>query len=249
MTSSNIRVETHAPIARVVLDRLEAMNAFTPQMLVELGDAMDSLASDEAVRVIVFTGEGRAFSAGVDLRILGDHEIGHGKVGDVLDVPARRMIKRMTTMPKVLIASVNGYCFTGALELALACDLVVVAEEAVLGDTHAKYGLRPTWGMSQRLGRFVGTSRARALSYTAATFSGTEAASWGLAVDAVPRARLDQVVDELARTIAANSPGSLAAYKDLYRRALDVGLSDGLTHEEQATFDFDDTDERIAAFR
>jgi enoyl-CoA hydratase len=249
MTTPTVRVEVDAPIAKVVLDRPDVLNAFTPAMLVELGDAMASLAADESVHVVVLTGAGRAFSAGVDLKALGTRLLDGGRVGDALDVPARRVASLITTMPKVVLASVNGFCFTGALELVLACDLVVVAEEAVLGDTHAKYGLRPSWGMSQRLVHSVGIGRARALSYTAATFSGVDAAAWGLATEAVPRARLDEVVDSLARSIAAHSPGAIAACKDLYRRALEGGLTDGLTYEAETDYVIADTEARIAAFR
>src|SRR6185436_18670076 len=103
-----------------------------------------------------------------------------GKVGDILDVPARRVTTLLTTIPKIVIAKVNGFCFTGALELVLACDLAIAADGAKFGDTHAKFGLRPTWGMSQRLVATVGITRARELSYTARTFTGSQAADWGL---------------------------------------------------------------------
>ena len=151
-------------------------------------------------------------------------------------------------MPQVVIARVNGFCFTGALELALACDLIVTADEAKLADTHAKWGLRPTWGMSQRLVRLVGIGRARELSYTARPFSGSEAAAWGLATRSVPRDDLDGAVAELAATIAANSAGSIAAYKDLYRRALDAGLTEGLAYEAETQYPITDTQSRVASF-
>jgi enoyl-CoA hydratase/carnithine racemase len=235
-------------VATVVLSRPEKLNALTPEMLVALGDALEALAADDATRVIVLTGEGRAFSAGVDLEALGGIPIVDGCVGDVLDVPARRVTALLANVPKITIAKVNGHCFTGALELALACDLIVAAEEAVFGDTHVRFGLRPTWGMSQRFVRMVGVARARELSYTARTFSGTDAAAWGLAARAVPRAELDASVTTLADAIAANSPDALAAYKDLYRAAADQGLADGLRYEATTTYSITDSDERIAAF-
>ena len=157
--------------------------------------------------------------------------------------------RRLTTIPKIVIARVNGFCFTGALELVLACDLVVVANEARLGDTHAKWGLRPTWGMSQRLARAVGMAKARELSYTARTFTGAEAAEWGLAARAVPLEQLDTAVNDLAQQLLANSIGSLVAYKDLYRRSLDLGQADGLAYEATARFDIADTAQRLATFR
>jgi len=238
-----------AGVATITLDRPDALNALTPEMLVRLGDLLEAAATDDAVGVVVLTGTGRAFSAGVDLKALAGREIVDGAVGDILDGPARRAITLLATMPKVTIAKVNGFCFTGALELALGCDVVVVAEEAKLADTHAKFGLRPTWGMSQRLIRLVGVARARDLSYTARTFTGADAAAWGLAARAVPLAELDAAVAELCDTLLANSAGSLAAYKDLYRAALDDGLTAGLAHEASTHYPIQDTATRVADFR
>jgi len=162
-------------VGTITLDRPDALNALTGEMLVDLAAALDRLGADDTVEVIVLTGAGRAFSAGVDLKALGQRRLDGGKVGDVLDLPAREVTSRLTTIPKLVVAKVNGFCFTGALELVLACDLAVAADTAKFGDTHAKFGLRPTWGMSQRLVAAVGIVRARELSYTARQFTGAEA--------------------------------------------------------------------------
>jgi enoyl-CoA hydratase len=246
---ASLTVEVAGPRATVTLRRPEALNALTPDLLGELCQAFEQLGQDPAVTVVVLTGAGRAFSAGVDLKVLGDRRIVDGKVGDVLDVPARRLIGLIGQLPAVVIAKVNGACFTGALELALACDVVIAAEEAKIGDTHAKFGLRPTWGMSQRLPWLVGPARARWLSYSATTFTGAQAAQWGLFAQAVPRDQLDATVDELAATIAANSTGSLRAYKDLYRAAERCTLPEGLAYEEATAYPVPDTEERVAGFR
>jgi enoyl-CoA hydratase len=236
-------------VATIVLDRPEALNALTADMLTALAATLDRMAADDAVEVIVLTGAGRAFSAGVDLKALGQRRLDGGKVGDVLDIPARSVTERITMIPKVVIARVNGFCFTGALELVLACDLAVAADTAKFGDTHAKFGLRPTWGMSQRLVAAVGITKARELSYTARTFSGAQAAAWGLVTRAVPADELDQAVADLAAEVRANSADSLAAYKDLYRVALDAGLSEGLQYEARTDYTIADTEPRIADFR
>ena len=251
MSETDKQVELHIEqgIATVVLSRPEVLNAITRTMLEELIASLDVIADDESVKVGVLTGAGKAFSAGVDLKALGGRSLEGGAVGDYLDEPARQVIDRLTTIPKVVIARVNGFCFTGALELILACDLVVVANEARLGDTHAKWGLRPTWGMSQRLARMVGIARARELSYTARTFTGIEAAEWGLAARAVPLDELDRTVRDLAEQLLANSMGSLVAYKDLYRRSLDSGQAEGLEYEAAARFVIADTAQRLATFR
>ena len=242
-------VERSDAVATVTLSRPEALNAITREMLLELGSALDALATARDLRVVVLTGAGRAFSAGVDLKALAGASLDGGAVGEVLDIPGRAVITTLTTMPQVVIGRVNGFCFTGALELLLACDLVVVATDAKLGDTHVKWGLRPSWGMSQRLVRAVGIARARELSYTARTFTGSEAAAWGLATRAVPLAELDAAVGEVARAVIAGSAGSVAAYKDLFRRSLDDGLAAGLAYEAATGYDIGDTEERVAGFR
>jgi enoyl-CoA hydratase/carnithine racemase len=236
-------------VVTLTLSRPAALNAITPGMLVDLGDALEAVAADRAVRVVVLTGEGRAFSSGVDLKSLDGAPLPGGAVGDLLDVPARRVLDLLTTMPQLAVAKVNGHCFTGALELVLACDLVVAADEATFGDTHATWGLRPTWGMSQRLPRLVGVTRARELSYTARRFSGTEAAAWGLAARSVPRDELDAAVAALVEQVLRNSAGALAAYKDLYRAALGGDLTTGLAYEASTTYEIDDTEDRISSFR
>lgn len=236
------------PIRTLSLNRPDALNALTPALLAELGDAVEAAGTDDTVRVVVLTGTGRAFSAGVDLKALAEAGVDGGDVSSSLNDPARRATALLASIPKVTIAKVNGPCFTGALELALACDLMVVNAEAKLGDTHAKFGLRPTWGMSARLVQAVGVARARELSYTARTFLGAEAAAMGMAVRAVPADELDGVVAELADLIAANSTDSIAAYKDLYRNQQDRGLADGLVFEYDAHYPMAGASERVAGF-
>jgi enoyl-CoA hydratase/carnithine racemase len=243
-----IIVTDTADIRTLTLDRPEALNALTPALLTELADALDAAAADDAVRVVVLTGTGRAFSAGVDLKALAAEPPADGDVSGALNTPARRACDLLSQMPKVTIAKVNGHCYTGALELALACDLMVVSDAAKLGDTHAKWGLRPTWGMSARLIRAVGVTRARDLSYTARTFTGAEAHAWGMASQCVPADELDATVDELAAQIAANDPASIAAYKDLYRSQQDRGLSDGLGYEYTTMYNMGDAADRLGSF-
>jgi enoyl-CoA hydratase/carnithine racemase len=157
----------------------------------------------------------------------------------------------LSGMPQVTVAKVNGFCFTGALELALACDLVVVAEEAKLGDTHAKFALRPTWGLTQRLPRAVGLQAARDLSLTARTFTGAEARAMGLAARCAPAAELDAEVAGLLGAILANSDASLRAYKDLYARTQELPLAEGLRYEYNTDYPIDtaETAERLSGFR
>jgi enoyl-CoA hydratase len=246
--AESILIRAEGPVATVCLNRPDALNAITAAMLDELIDAFTALRSDDKTRVVILTGEGRAFSAGVDLKSLHGRALEGGAVGDVLDGPARRLIELIRSIDAIVIAAVNGFCFTGALELALATDIIVVAEEAVLADTHAKFGLRPTWGMSQRLPAAVGLARARMLSYTGRQFTGLEARDWGLAALACPRAELVSTVQELAQSIVENSPGSLRAYKDLYRHVAQ-SLEEGLAYEASSPYEIADTEDRVRRFR
>jgi enoyl-CoA hydratase/carnithine racemase len=249
MPFQTVRVSDPGESVTVTLSRPGALNAITVGMLEELHEALTQLAADPLVRVVVLTGEGRAFSAGVDLKALQGISLSGGAVGDFLDLPARRLIEQIQSMDAVVIAAVNGFCFTGALEIALACDLVVAAEEAVFADTHAKFGLRPTWGMSQRLPNAVGAARARLLSLTARRLTGREACEWGLAAIAVPQEALQETVAGLAAEIAANSPGSLAAYKDLFKAHERLGTAAGVQYEAGTQYVIADTNERLQSFR
>ncbi len=226
-------------VATITLHRPDALNAITPTMLAALGDQLEQLDTDDDVAVVVLTGAGRAFCAGVDLKAL----------GDLLDVPARQVTELLSTMRAITIAKVNGFCFTGALELVLACDLVVAADEAKFGDTHAKFGLRPTWGLTVRLPRAIGMRAARELSYTARTFTGSEARDLGLVVRAVPLAALDGEVDDLVASVLANSRDSLLAYKDLYRSGAERPLTDALAYEASTVYAIADTADRLDGFR
>ena len=233
----------------VTMNRPNSLNSITPTMLGELNDATAALEADSDTRFVVLTGEGRAFSGGVDLKALGERELVKGKVGDILDIPARELTNRLSSMSKVTIAKVNGFCFTGALEIAMACDVMAVADEAKLGDTHAKFGLRPTWGLSQRLPALVGLARARELSFSARIFSGLEAREWGMAALGGPLDQLDQIVNDFLDSMSPNSSESFAAYKDLYGATERLSMRDGLDFESGSEYSISDTAERLAEFR
>ena len=248
-TEPPVLVDIDGSIATITLNRPSALNAITVEMFDDLGDALTSLHGRQDIAVVVLTGAGRAFSAGVDLKALGGRTLVGGAVGDLLDLPGRRVIELIESLDAIVIAKVNGFCFTGALELALACDLIVTADEAILGDTHTNWGLRPSWGMSQRLPALAGPATARLLSYRAATFTGAQAREYGIAALSSPRADLDATVQVLANDIAANSHGALMAYKDLYRAAERLSLPEGLNYESTHDYPIDDTEARIAQFR
>jgi len=236
-------------IGRIILNRPDAMNAITPTMLKELKTAVVEAGKDKDAKVIVLTGTGKAFCAGVDLKALGDRKLTRGKVGDILDIPARDLINAIRSVPKVVIALVNGFAFTGALEIFLACDLVIASEDAKIGDTHAKWGLRPTWGMSARLPRRVGFLKAKELSFTADAITGREAERIGLVNQAVPADKLEEALQTMIKKITANSPQSIAAYKRLYNDNESMTLDKSLELEFGTEFQIDDTLDRLGGFK
>jgi len=248
MEYETIRYETAGGIGRITFCRPEAMNAITPTMLNETRAAVSRAGKDEEAKIIVLTGEGKAFSAGVDLKWLKGRHLEGGKVGSALDDPARTLIEAIRSVPKVVIALVNGFCLTGALEIVLACDLVISSEDALFGDTHAKWGLRPTWGMSARLPHRVGFLKAKEVSFTADWVTAKEAERIGLINLAVPADRLEDTLQAMASKIMANSRQSVAAYKRLYNAIEDLTLERGLETERLALFDIADTAERLAPF-
>jgi enoyl-CoA hydratase len=249
MAYEQILFQTADGVARITMNRPDAMNAITPAMLKELKAAVQAAAQAEEVSVIVLTGAGRAFCAGVDLKALGEVTLAGGKVGDILDIPARELIDAIRSVPKPVIALVNGFCFTGALEIMLACDLVIASESAKIGDTHAKWGLRPTWGMSTRLPRRVGFLKAKELSFTADAITAEEAERIGLVNMAVPADKLEDALAAVVKKITANSPQSLAAYKHLYNTNEAMTLDQSLALEFNSEFQITDTEERLKGFK
>lgn len=248
MSYEHIQLETQSGVATITLNRPDVLNAITPKMLKEVRAALHDASEDDDVGVIVLTGQGRAFSSGVDLKSLEEVKPDGGNIDTTMDDLARKVIQAIQKSPKVVIAKVNGFCFTGALELVLACDLIYMAADARLGDTHTKFGLRPSWGMSARLPLAVGLYRAKELSFTARTFTGAEAETWGLANRAVPADQLGVTVSETAKQILANSRESIAAYKVLYNKGGTRHLKKALKFEEEAVFEITDTSERLAEF-
>lgn len=201
--------------ATLTLNRPEALNALSPSMFVELRAHIDALAGQtETVGVVVLTGAGRSFSAGNDLKA-----IQAGEVAPSAHFQAET-IDALEALPQPVIAAVKGHCYTGSLELALGCDLIVAGESAKFCDTHGKWGMSPTWGMGSRLPRRVGVQRAKELMYSGRVVSGVEAVRIGLALECVPDDELADRVALLAAGFCENSWFTLRADKMLVNGAL-----------------------------
>jgi enoyl-CoA hydratase/carnithine racemase len=248
---SELIVEKAGGVLGVTLNRPEALNAFNPPLLTKLTAAVRAASRDPDVGVVVLSGAGRAFSAGVDLKLLQQMSFEAGRLGGAFDGEAAEAASAIRRCLKPVIAKVHGACFTGALELALHCDFIFTTVDTKFGDTHAKWGLRPTWGMSQNLARAIGVRRARELSFTARSFTGADAARWGLANEALAdKAALDAHVAARAGEIASGSRGAVSAYKKLYALHEEYRpLEEALATEVELEFpEIDDTEKRLKGF-
>ena len=239
-------------ILTITLNRPEALNAYRPEMLVEIREIITQTEDDPNVAVIVIEGAGKAFSAGVDLKVLQGFDPDSGKIGDLFDKPAALAWDTFRKSRCPIIAKVHGACFTGALEMALHCDFIFTTLDTKFGDTHAKFGLRPTWGMSQTLSQAIGVRKAKDMSFSARTVLGDEAVRLGIANEAVEdKDALDTLVDKRAGQIASNSQASVSAFKDLYNVAQSgLSMDDALKEEFSREYpDIKDTNDRLAGFK
>jgi len=246
MEYSNIIYEKKDSIATITLNRPQVLNAISPQLLLELEEALKDVASDDTIGVVVLTGSGRAFSSGVDIKGMGSQDS---------SVASRRrlaleVIEAIENLDKPVIAAVNGHCLTGALELATACDLIVASENATFGDTHARWGLTPTWGGSQRLPRIVGAMKAKEMVFTCDMLTAKEAQQIGLVNRVVAPEKLDEAVQELANKLLANSRASIRIQKSLINRGLRLDYASGLKMaEEESPGATSDSASRLQSFR
>jgi enoyl-CoA hydratase len=217
------------------LQRPAAMNAISTDLLDELNVALDEIESDEAVRVVVLTGTGRAFCAGADLKALANAagEIDPSKVIAFVAY-AGRTIERLAALAQPVLAGVNGLALAGGLELLLASDIVVASSAARIGDAHANYGLIPGAGGSVRLARVVSTHMAKYLAFTGDHFPASSPVLAGLVSEIVEPEELETRLSELATTLADKSPLGLRRMKRLINDAPDQSLRDALAAEQQA---------------
>ena len=230
MNFTQIKYERIDEVAWITLNRPNKLNAFTQVMMDEWRMLLEDLTNDKTCRVIVTKGEGRAWSAGVDLSVFQEIKIesGYKMYEDGLEI-----IRLHENCPQVTIAMVNGFCFTGAMEIMMTFDLIIAANEAKIGDTHAKWGIRPTWGMTQRLQHQVGLRKAKELSFTAQTISGIEAAKIGLVNSSYPVEELKSAVDDLIEKIIPNSGLAIGSIKKLYQFGSENTLKEGIDYESK----------------
>lgn len=216
-------------IAVLTLNRPDQLNAMNPALFIELRAHIDAIAADtQGVGCVILTGAGKSFSAGNDLRAIAAGE----------RAPSRHYqaetIEALEALPQPAICAVRGNCYTGALELMLGCDMLLASETARFCDTHGKFGMVPSWGLSQRLPRRVGLLKAMEISFTGRIIPGDEAVRIGLANACVPDAEFDAYVMQFARSITANSWHSARGNKLLYQKSQQLDLAAGLVYERDS---------------
>lgn len=229
---------------QLTLNRPHKLNSLDVEMFAQLRDHIADLSAAEGVGCVVIRGAGKCFSAGHDLGGIadGEHPPSKGWHSETL-----RMLEKV---PIPVVAAVHGHCYTGALEVALAADFIIAADDARFGDTHAKFALTPVWGMSVRLPRRVGIATAKRLMFTAAMFGAEEAVRIGLAEYSVPQDKFDSEIERLASQISAQSHFSHAANKRLLDRADGKSMDEAIIREwMDGEGRGPDMEERIAAFQ
>jgi enoyl-CoA hydratase len=196
--------QDHDGVTTLTLNRADALNALSPALFVELREHLEAVNGSSDTGVVVLIGDGRSFSAGNDLKAIqaGERAPSAHFQAETLDL--------IESMPQVVMAAVRGHCYTGALELAIACDLLICGDDARFCDTHGRYAMVPTWGMITRLPERVGPLAARDMMYSGRVVGGEEAAAaW-------------------AAEIAANSWHTLEHEKRMMRDLGERTRADGL---------------------
>ncbi|ODT88031.1 enoyl-CoA hydratase [Phenylobacterium sp. SCN 70-31] len=237
-------------VAVVTLNRPEAMNALSKSLRAALQAAIAELDADPGVKVIVLTGAGeRAFTAGLDLKELSADPLGMG-AANATD-PAQNPAQAVLSCSKPIIGAINGVAITGGFELALACDVLLCSTNARFADTHARVGITPGWGLSQKLSRCIGPYRAKELSLSGNFLSAQQAYDWGLANRVVAPADLMPAALELARQMADIDLDMLVTYKAMIDDGYATTLGDGLEleHQRSVVHNREVTPEMIAARR
>ena len=221
-------------IAVLTLNRPEAMNALSRDLRRALHDGLKAVEADPEVRVIILTGAGdRAFTAGLDLKELGS-DPGGMSAANAASADANP-VKAIEMCPKPVIGAINGVAITGGFEVALACDILIASERARFADTHARVGILPGWGLSQKLSRLIGIYRAKELSLSGNFLDARTAEAWGLVNRVVAPDELMPAALKLAAEIASVPGDSVTIYKKLIDEGFAMSFGDSLTHETATT--------------
>jgi len=231
-------------VCTLTLDRPDKLNALDTAAFEALDAHLSALENEDGkVGCVVLRGAGKAFCAGADLKALGG-------ATDKAPPYKPRVIERLALLRQPVIAAVHGVCFTGGLELALACDFIIADASARFADTHGQWGLVGAWGMSQRLPRRIGIPAAKRMMMTGRVVEAVEAKDLGLIDLLAPEGKLDELLKSFVEELLANSWFTNFATKRLLIETDGMSLAEGLAHEHYRYPGLaPDHRERIAAFR
>ncbi len=230
MSDEVILCEAAEGVATVTLNRPQAMNALNRALRKRLAEVMRQVDADDNVRAVILTGAGeRAFTAGLDLKELGSEAgaLGSANATDPADNP----VKAIELCSKPVIGAINGVAITGGFEVALACDVLIASTNARFADTHARVGIVPGWGLSQKLSRMIGISRAKELAFTGNFLDAATAHAWGLVNHVVEPGALLPLAAKLASDMAGIDPDFLCLYKRLIDDGYAASFGEGLAME------------------
>ncbi len=242
----------HEGIATLVMNRPDRLNALNSELAVALNEALGRLAEEESVRVVVIAGAGRAFCAGGDLGMIGKgRQTGATQELEPLLRAGMQAVLKMRVMPQPVIAAVNGAAAGAGMNIALAADIRIAAEEATFGQNFAKVGLFPDFGGTYFLPQLAGPAKAAELFYTGDMIDAKTALSLGIVNRVVPAAQLEAEVKELAQKIAQGPPVAIRAVKKTLFGSEKKALAEALEHEVQEQircYLSEDCNEGIRAF-
>lgn len=245
MAFQQIIVDYSNHLAHIRLNNTDSLNALTSVMVSELHDVLTVLKSREDIKIIMLSGDGRAFSAGVDLKETKADNFGSD---EGIIIKGSKIFDLMASLPQVTIARVHGYCFTGALEFALMFDMMFCDDHTQFGDTHAKWAIMPRWGMTQNLARRVGLAKAKELTFRAYRVKGQEAERIGLANRSFEVGTLENEVQKIIDDISKNSFEAIGRIKQIYDQGYNTTLAQGYKIELEANPKLKDTERILAEF-
>ncbi len=239
-----IKLEKQGHVAVMTVSRPEALNALNSATLDEMIEAAGKVREDESIRVLIVTGEGKAFVAGADIAEMKDL---NGEQGRAFGLKGQAALTAIEQLPIPVIAAVNGFALGGGCELSLCADIRIASEKARFGQPETGLGITPGFGGTQRLPRVIGLSKAMELILTARMIKADEALSLGLCDKVVPPESLMEEAMKLAQTIAANAPVAVRNSKAAIRRFTGASLKADL-EAEAALFGacFETNDQKMA---
>jgi enoyl-CoA hydratase len=232
MTDPVLLIEKSQGITTLTLNRPRAMNALSRELRRAIADAFGDLQSQPEAGAVILTGAGRAFCAGLDLK-----ELASSPSDAAAGFSGTDVLAAIGDFEGPVIGAINGFAVTGGFELALACDVLIASSEARFADTHARVGLLPGWGLSQKLPRLIGIHRAKELSLTGNYLSAERAEAWGLVNRVVPPDELLPTCRALAQDMLECVPEAMRSYKRVIDAGYATTLSEGLAIEGRAARD------------